>query len=313
VKGFSNSLIPLSRGGPILFVMALLSGCSDSLPGFMNPQGPIAEAQNDHFWFVVILTLVVVLPVIVLTPLLLWRYRYRGNAVYHPHWGNSRWLDIMIWGVPFIIVIILAVVLWRKTHELDPYRPIASDKPPLQVQVVGFDWKWLFIYPEQGIATMGQLVLPEDRPVAFHLTSAATLQTFFIPALGSQIDVMNRMVTQLHLQANNTGQFQGKNMQYNGEGFHHQRFTTRVVDDAQFDDFVSAAQQQGQALDRQLFNELNQQSDAVKFARAIGLNDYQHGDLMTFSPIPSHLFDNVVNHAAIAHEATNNNNQETTP
>jgi len=299
VKGFINSFTPLGRGGIALLVMVLLSGCSHSLPGLMNPQGPIAEAQNQHFWFVVIVTLIVVLPVIIQTPFLLWRYRYRGKGVYRPHWDMSRWLDITMWGVPVLVVVILAVVLWRQTNELDPYRPLESDRQPLQIQVIGFDWKWFFIYPEQDIATMGQLVLPEDRPVAFRLTSASVLQTFFIPALGSQIDVMNRMVTKLHLQADNTGSFQGKNMQYNGSGFHHQRFMTRVVDDAQFDDFVAQAQHDGYRLDQQRFNQLHEKSDAVGFAHTLGIENYQHGDLVTFSSVPPQLFDSVANHASI--------------
>ncbi|WP_303854626.1 ubiquinol oxidase subunit II [Salinicola salarius] len=278
---------------------ALLGGCSQGSISFLDPQGPIAQAQRDHFWFVVLMTLIVVAPVILQTPFIVWRYRYGGKGTYRPHWDRSRWLDIAMWGIPVAVVIVLAVVLWRETHQLDPYRPLESDRQPLQVQVVGFDWKWLFIYPEQGIASMGQLVLPEDRPIAFQLTSATVLQSFFIPALGSQIDVMNRMVTKLHLQADNTGRFQGKNMQYNGSGFHRQRFMTQVVDDAQFDDFVAHARRDGYRLDRQRFTQLNEKSDATDFAAMLGIKNYQHGDLMAFSPIPSRLFDAIAHHAPI--------------
>lgn len=278
---------------------ALLGGCSQGSISFLDPQGPIAQAQRDHFWFVVLMTLIVVAPVILQTPFIVWRYRYGGKGAYRPHWDRSLWLDIAMWGIPVAVVIVLAVVLWRETHQLDPYRPLESDRQPLQVQVVGFDWKWLFIYPEQGIASMGQLVLPEDRPVAFQLTSATVLQTFFIPALGSQIDVMNRMVTKLHLQADNTGRFQGKNMQYNGSGFHRQRFVTRVVDDAQFDDFVARARRDGYRLDHQRFTRLNAKSDVTDFAGTLGIENYRHGDLVAFSSVPSQLFDAVAHHASI--------------
>lgn len=295
------------RGLPLPWVLrrflgwspvTLLTGCSATHITFLDPQGPIAQAQRQHFWFVVAMTMIVVLPVIIQTPWILWRYRYGGKAPYRPHWDMSRWLDVMMWGVPVIVVAILAVVLWQQTHRLDPYRPLDSDKAPLQVQVVGFDWKWLFIYPEQGIATMGQLVLPADRPISFQLTSATVLQTFFIPALGGQIDAMNRMVTKLHLQADHTGRFAGKNMQYNGGGFHHQRFTVRVVDDRQFDDFIAHAHRQGQPLDRQRYEEvLVQQGDTADAARALGLTSYQRGEPIRFAPIPRDLFRGIVDDA----------------
>lgn len=277
----------------------MLTGCSQNPISFLDPQGPIAQAQRHHFWLVVFMTMIVVVPVILQTPFIVWRYRYAGKGAYRPHWDKSRWLDAAMWSVPVIVVVILSVVLWRETHRLDPYRPLDSDRAPLEVQVIGFDWKWFFIYPEQGIATMGQLVLPEDRPIAFRLTSASVLQTFFIPALGGQIDVMNRMVTQLHLQADNTGRFPGKNMQYNGSGFHRQRFVTRVVDDPQFDAFVDQAQRQGQKLDRQRFDQLEEQSDSVDFAKTLGLDDYKRGDLLAFSAVPPQLFHAVVDDTSI--------------
>ncbi|WP_170140457.1 cytochrome ubiquinol oxidase subunit II [Kushneria indalinina] len=260
------------------------------MPGFMNPQGQVAEAQRYHFWVVIALVMIVVIPVIIQTPLILWRYRYRGHAVYRPKWYMSRWLDIVMWAVPILIVAILSVYVWRQTHELDPYRPIAGDKPPLEIQVVGYDWKWLFIYPDQGIATMGQLVIPVDRPIAFSLTSATVLQSFFIPALGSQIDVMNRMVTRLHLKADHPGRFEGKNMQYNGEGFHRQRFITRAVDDDAFDDFVQRTREQGQPLNQSAYKIIAQKGDNRDAARALGLDTHDSDAVIRFAPVPDGLF-----------------------
>ncbi len=279
--------------------LALLSGCDTGMPGFMNPQGPIAEAQRHHFWVVIALVMIVVIPVIIQTPLILWRYRYRGHAVYRPKWYMSRWLDIIMWAVPVLVVVVLSVYVWRQTHELDPYRPIAGDRPPLEIQVVGYDWKWLFIYPEQGIATMGQLVIPLDRPISFELTSATVLQSFFIPALGSQIDVMNRMVTRLHLKADHPGRFEGKNMQYNGEGFHRQRFITRAVDDKAFDDFVRRTRQQGRALDQSAYEIIAQKGDNRDVARELGLDTRDTDAVIRFSPVPQGLFHIIMNGSPI--------------
>ncbi|SPJ33744.1 Cytochrome bo(3) ubiquinol oxidase subunit 2 [Kushneria phyllosphaerae] len=278
----------------LLVLLILLSGCSANMPGFMNPQGPVAEAQRHHFWVIIALVMIVVIPVIIQTPLILWRYRYRGHAVYRPKWYMSRWLDIIMWAVPILIVAILGSYIWRQTHELDPYRPIAGDQPPLEIQVVGYDWKWLFIYPDQGIATMGQLVVPVNRPISFELTSATVLQSFFIPALGSQIDVMNRMVTRLHLKADHPGRFEGKNMQYNGEGFHRQRFVTRAVDGDAFDDFVKRTRQLGQPLDQSVYRIIAQKGDNRDVARTLGLDTDDSDAVIRFSTVPDGLFHTIM-------------------
>ncbi|WP_158521491.1 hypothetical protein [Kushneria konosiri] len=184
--------------------------------------------------------------------------------------------------------------IWRQTHALDPYRPLPSDQPPLEIQVVGYDWKWLFIYPEQGIATMGQLVIPANRPISFELTSATVLQSFFIPALGSQIDVMNRMMTRLHLEADHPGRFEGKNMQYNGEGFHRQRFITRAVDAKTFDDFVERTRQQGQPLDQNAYEVIMKKGDNRDVASALGLDKSDTDAVIRFFPIPDDLFHTIM-------------------
>lgn len=294
MTGQGKHSLQRNRLYPLFASLILLSGCSADMPGFMNPQGPIAQAQRHHFWVIIALVMIVVIPVIIQTPLILWRYRYRGHAVYRPKWDMSRWLDIIMWAVPILIVAILGVYIWRQTHELDPYRPIAGDQPPLEVQVVGYDWKWLFIYPEQGIATLGQLVVPVDRPISFELTSATVLQSFFIPALGSQIDVMNRMVTRLHLEADHPGRFEGKNMQYNGEGFHRQRFVTRAVDDDAFNDFVQRTREQGQPLDRDAYAIIAQKGDNRDVARELGLNTDDTDAVIRFSTVPDGLFHTIM-------------------
>ncbi|MGH8403779.1 MAG: ubiquinol oxidase subunit II, partial [Gammaproteobacteria bacterium] len=195
-----------------------ISGCSTATHlSFLDPQGPIAAAQRWHFYWVLgIMAMLVAGPIFLLLPFFAWRYRY-GNksARYTPKWKFSRLLEIMSWSGPIVIVAVLAFFVWRDSHKLDPYNPLVSNHAPLHVQVIGYDWKWLFIYPDQGIASIGMLALPVGRPVAMHLTSATVMQSFFIPALGSQIYAMGGMVTQLNLQATKPGRSLGENTMYN--------------------------------------------------------------------------------------------------
>jgi cytochrome o ubiquinol oxidase subunit II len=193
---------------------------------FLDPQGPVAAAQRAHLIDVVLLLLIVVVPVLVLTPIVVWRYRLNGSARYTPAWSFFLPLEFVIWGVPIAIVVVLAVWLWENTEKLDPYKPLASAAdPPLRVKVVGYDWKWLFIYPQFNIASIGEFAFPAGRPLDILLTSDTVMQSFFIPALGSQIYAMAGMVTKLHLLANAPGSFRGENTQFNGNGFYLQAFT----------------------------------------------------------------------------------------
>ncbi|WP_277811159.1 ubiquinol oxidase subunit II [Chromohalobacter canadensis] len=242
--------------------------------------------------------MVVVLPVIVLTPWLVWRYRYGGTAIYRPHWTFSKKMEWLIWGMPVLIVAVLSYVLWTATHALDPYQPLSSDKEPLRVQVVGYDWKWLFIYPEQGIAIAGKLMFPADRPLALELTSNTVMQSFFIPALGSQIYAMNNMVTKLHLAAGAPGTFRGQNAQYNGKHFHEQRFTAEALEPYAFSDFVEAARKTGVPMTRQRYEIFADPSTLSEAERIIdnGTND----GLISFSQVPEGLFEAIVDGPLLA-------------
>lgn len=290
----------------LLVLTGTLAGCSDTHLTFLDPQGPIAAAQRHQFWLVVALTAIVVLPVLLLTPWILMRYRYGGRAAYRPDWSFSKLADFAIWGIPVLVVIVLAISAWRSTLALDPYKPLQSDQPPLEVQVVGFDWKWLFIYPEQGIATVNRLAIPAGRPVSLELTSASVMQGFFVPALGSQIDVMNRMTTKLHLQADDAGTFIGKNMQYNGTGFHQQRFVTQAMTPAAFERFVARTRQDGMTLDADAYRALGKRGtanallDRLTPETAPAQRPTQRGEIATlaFSSLPPGLFDAVVAHAS---------------
>jgi len=235
-----------------LMLMLMLTACSDGTHiSFLDPQGPIASVQRWHFFeALAVLVVFVAIPVFVLTPLILWRYRHGATASrYTPKWSFSRPLEIASWTGPIVIVGLLTIIVWRDTHALDPYKPLPSDQAALRVQVIGYDWKWLFIYPDQGIASIGTFALPAGRPVALQLTSATVMQSFHVPALGSQIYAMGGMVTQLNLQADWPGRSLGENTMYNGSGFQQQRFTAVAMMPAEFDTWVRAARSNGLPLD----------------------------------------------------------------
>ena len=269
----------------------LLAGCSPSNLSFLDPQGPVAAAQRTHFWIVIALSLVVILPVFVLTPIIVRKYRYGSDSTYRPRWSFSRRLEYIIWGVPFLIVAVLGYILWEQTYALDPYNPLPSDKKPLHVQVVGYDWKWLFIYPDQHIATVNKLVFPADRPLALELTSDTVMQSFFIPSLGSQVYAMHGMVTRLHLEADGPGRYRGENSQYNGKGFHTQRFTARAVSTTAFADFIENTRQQGRPLDRPTYQILDGRNTVPELNRAL---KGSHDGALRFSAIPDGLFSAIV-------------------
>ena len=241
--------------------IVILAACGQGTHlGFLSPQGPVAEAQRRHFFeAMAILVVFVAVPVFVLTPWFALRYRYRATkSRYTPRWRFSWLLEITAWSGPVVIVALLAIIVWRDTHALDPYTPLASAAPVLRVQVIGYDWKWLFVYPNEGVASIGILALPAGRPVALELTSATVMQSFLIPALGGQIYAMGGMVTQLHLEAARPGRFMGENTMYNGDGFHQQQFTAVAMTPAMYDAWVSKVRETGIPLNRQTLQIVSQ-------------------------------------------------------
>lgn len=232
------------------FVLGLLGA---GLPGvayargFLDPAGPIASAQLTHFGVISGLMLLVVVPMFVALPIVLLRYRRAGKGTYRPDWEFSWGLETLIWGIPVALIVILGSALWKHTLENDPYKPLGPD--PLVVEVVTLDWKFLFLYPEQGIATLDLLALPEGRPVTLKLTSGTVMQSFIVPRLAGQIYAMAGMQTQLNLLADEAGDFTGRNTQYNGLGFARQSFTTRVMSAADFQAWVASTKAQGGTLD----------------------------------------------------------------
>ena len=250
----------------------MLAACTgDTHLSFLNPQGPVADAQRWHFyWVLAIMAVLVAGPIFLLLPFFVWRYRYgRKKPAYTPKWEYSRFLEIMSWSGPIVIVIVLAFFVWRDTHKLDPYRSLASDQAPLRVEVIGYDWKWLFIYPDQGIASIGTLALPTGRPVSLHITSATVMQSFFIPSLGSQIYAMGGMVSQLNLEASRPGKSLGENTMYNGDGFHQQKFTALAMSPEDFRAWVGKVQATGLPLDAQNLKLIAQRSTRTDLIAAL--------------------------------------------
>ena len=222
----------------------MLSGCAQwPAQGLFAAAGPAAELQRQQFLIVTALVTLVILPLFIGLPWVLWRYRLRGGkGPFRPDWDFSWIMEILIWGIPVIIVAVLGVTLWHSAHKADPYRPIATaGPPPIEVQAVALDWKWLFIYPKQGVASVGQLVVPAGREVALSITADGPMASIIVPRLGGQIYAMAGMTTQLHLLTDHEGDYRGMNTQYTGTGFDQQRFTYSAVSPAQFSTWLARA------------------------------------------------------------------------
>jgi cytochrome o ubiquinol oxidase subunit 2 len=238
----------------------------------LNPKGPIADAERGLLIDAFSVMLIVVVPVIVMAILFAWRYRASNrDARYEPTWTYSARIDAVVWLVPALIVIAVGVLVWRSTHKLDPYREIASDVPPLDIQVVAQDWKWLFIYPEQGIAVVNQMAIPAGRPISLRITSDTVMNSFYVPALAGQIYAMAGMHTRLQMLANAPGKFVGRNSQYSGGGFSDQFFEVLATSPADFDAWVAKAKQAPDKLDAAAYAKLAEKSRLVPIAYYSGL------------------------------------------
>ncbi|SEQ90898.1 cytochrome o ubiquinol oxidase subunit 2 [Nitrosomonas sp. Nm51] len=278
----------------LLLTAVILAGCSEQRSSFLDPAGPIAAAQRAHLIEVVGWTMIAVVPVFILVPVMLWRYRYRNTkARYTPDWGYSGWLELVMWGVPFMIVAVLSTKLWFSTKALDPYKPIASDAAPLNVQVVGLDWKWLFIYPDLGIATVNQLAFPAGAPVSLNLTSDTVMQSFMVDALAGQVYAMPGMRTKLHLLADAAGVFKGENVQFSGVGFTEQKFDAVAMTPEAFSEWVARVKSDGVPLDAQTYELLGASSTGAQVYEAIGTNGMPAG-VIYFNQVAPDLFKKVI-------------------
>ncbi len=236
-------------------------GCDLRTSAVLDPKGPIALAERNLLYDAFIVMMIVVIPVIVMALVFAWRYRASNTqARYTPNWSYSGRIDAVVWLIPALIVIALGVLLWRSTHRLDPYKPIDAAVPALEIQVVGQDWKWLFIYPGQGIAVVNQMAFPSGRPVSLRITADTVMNSFYIPALAGQIYAMAGMQTRLHLLADAPGTFVGRNTQYSGGGFSDQHFQAIAMTQPDFDAWVAKTRQSADKLDAATYAKLAERS-----------------------------------------------------
>ena len=273
----------LRRASRVLAPVALfvlLGGCGLEMT-VLDPAGDVALQQRNLIIFSTVLMMLIVVPVIVAALVFAWRYRATNeSATYEPDWDHSTQLELLIWSAPLLIVICLGAATWTGAHLLAPYRPLGriqkgvavpAGMRPLEVQVVALDWKWLFIYPEQGVATINELVAPVDRPIRFRLTASSVMNTFYAPTLAGMIYAMPSLETKLHAVVNRPGNYWGMSAHYSGAGFSHMRFRFFARSEQGFDDWVARVRAGGGALDRATYLKLERPSEkvaAMRFAAA---------------------------------------------
>jgi cytochrome o ubiquinol oxidase subunit 2 len=279
--------------GLLLALAFAMGGCAQEGLSFLTPGGPVAAAERAHLLQVALISMVVVLPVLIGAPLIAWRYRRRSRAPYAPDWEYSRPLEMAMWGVPAVVVVVLGWQLAHATLALDPYRRIDPAAAPLRVDAIGLDWKWLFVYPDLGLASLNEMAFAAGRPVVIRLTSDTVMQSFFIGALGSQIYAMPGMETRLNLLADRPGRFEGENTQFNGLGFQHQKFAARAMTTREFDAWVAGVRAAGRPLDGAAYAVLGHASTPAQAASALA-GPFVPPGVAWFSQADSGLFDAVL-------------------
>ncbi len=257
----------------------MLSG--PHISGVLDPQGPIAQSERLILLDATAIMLAVIVPVIAATFAFAWWFR-AGNkkAEYRPDWAYSGRLELLVWSIPVLVVLFLGGIGWVSSHDLDPGKPLAGADKPIEIQVVSLDWKWLFIYPGQGVASVNRLMVPVGTPIHFRLTSATVMNSFFVPQLGSQIYTMAGMATELNLQADKPGTYPGISAQFSGDGFSDMKFDVQAMPKGDFDQWLVTARANGPALDAAEYAELEKQSMAVT--------------PVTYRDVDPGLFDNIV-------------------
>ena len=239
----------------------ILGGCSE---GVLDPQGPIAAAERQIMFNATGIMLAICIPTMLATLGVAWWYRASNTrAEYLPEFEYSGRLELLIWSIPILTVILVGGVAWVGSYDLDPPKPIASTVKPIRVQVAALDWKWLFIYPDEGVASVNHLTVPAGTPISFEITSSGVMNSFFVPQLGSQIYAMAGMVTRLNLQADHPGTFRGISANYSGAGFSDMHFDVDAVPPEQFAEWVKTARNSGPVLDAQSYADLVKPSEAV--------------------------------------------------
>ncbi|WP_298963281.1 ubiquinol oxidase subunit II [uncultured Methylobacterium sp.] len=236
--------------------LAALPGCQMSL---LNAKGPVGAAEANILVVASVIMLAIIVPTMIGTLVFAWWFRASNTrARYRPDWAFSGRIELVIWSVPFLTILFLGGIAWIGSHQLDPAVPLASDRKPLRVQVVSLDWKWLFLYPEQDVASVNELVMPAGTPVHFVMTSSSVWNSFFVPRLGSMIYTMRGMTSQMHLMADDEGTLHGLSTHFSGDGFSDMHFPVRAVSDEAFAGWVRGAKA-GPVLDAAAYGDLARQ------------------------------------------------------
>ena len=244
-----------------LALAILLSGCDR---GILNPVGPVGSAEKMILINSTAIMHAIIIPTIVATVAIACWFR-AGNkrAKYRPDFEYSGAVELVVWSIPALTIILLGGIAWIGSHDLEPSKPLKSSVAPVRVDVVSLDWKWLFVYPDQGIATVNQLVVPAGTPVSFRLTSGTVWNVFFVPQMGTMIYTMPRMTTRLNLQADKPGVYDGLSAHFSGDGFPGMQFKVHAVPPQQFAAWAASAHS-GPALNAQSFEQLQKPSSYVK-------------------------------------------------
>jgi cytochrome o ubiquinol oxidase subunit 2 len=269
MKKIMRALAVVLIGGLALFLYNYIGTHN---MGLLNPKGAIAVAEKHLLITAVCLMMIVIIPVFIMLFSFAWKYR-AGNtkAKYTPDWHTNIALEITWWAIPIVIVTILGVLTWKSSHDLDPFKPLDVNVKPVIVEVVALDWKWLFIYPEEHIATVNFLELPKDTPINFQITSDAPMNAFWIPQLGSQVYAMAGMNAKLHLIANEEGVYKGVSSNFSGDGFSGMKFDTKVVSGEEYATWVNTVRTSPEALTEEEYTELTKQTknNPVKYFSSV--------------------------------------------
>jgi len=229
----------------------------------LSPEGPISSKERGLMSLAILLSIIVVVPVYIMTIAIVWKYRERNHSKskYTPDWDRSWLFETIWWGIPLIIISILSVATWQSSHTLDPYRSLTASKQPLTIQVISLDWKWLFIYPQQQIASVNYVAIPTDTPINFEITSDTVMNSFWIPQLGGQIYAMPGMSTELHLMAGKPGSYRGSSANISGKGFAGMNFMTVASNTADFGHWVDSVRESNTTLDQSTYQQLARPSN----------------------------------------------------
>ena len=247
------------RGLILAAATVALSGCQQH--NLLDAKGPVGAAEANILVIATCIMLAIIVPTMIATvAFALWYRESNPRARYRPDWAFSGRIELVVWSVPLLTITFLGAIAWIGAHQLDPATPIASERKPIEVQVVSLDWKWLFIYPEQGVASVNELVVPAATPVHFSLTSSSVWNSFFVPRLGSMIYTMRGMVSRMNLMADQEVELQGLSTHFSGDGFADMHFPVRAVSDEGFAAWIDRAKSSGAALDKASYAELAKQS-----------------------------------------------------